>query len=829
MTGGAPPPDAETARVAAVLAARPAGNGWRLGTRIVALSLGLLLLVQAASYLALRASLDANARKAIAADLVVGERALQRLLDQNSTRLADGARVLATDFGFRAAVNSADEETIVSALENHGGRIGASVAALLDTRFALRASTLDDPVALDTVVARLMAMTGHREQSSVIELVRGRPTQFVLVPMRAPLTVGWVLMGFTLDKTLAVDLRNISGLHLMVLSRDTPQAPWAAGAISTLAPDVDDALRRDLGQAVPQPTLHAGGEEYSALVLPLNRGAGGAGGAGGESVAVLMRSVDEALAPYVRLKWTMLGLTLLGVAAFGVGSVFTARRVTVPIRRLAAAAQRLGQGDYETPMGGTQRHDEIGELAQRFEQMRVSIADKQQEVLKAAYWDRLTGLPNRVQFREAVSATIVQRMAATGAGDRAPLAVLMLDLDRFKQINEALGYRFGDMVLQRVGERLVQHMVRDGDLVARLGSDEFAVLLSRADAATAAAIAQRLDTALDTSLALAAHTVDLSVGIGIACWPQHASDVDSLLSRAEMAMYAAKRRTQGPQMYEPGIDSGSAQNLTLMSELRQAVEHGQLRMYLQPKVALADGHLVGAEALVRWQHPQRGLVPPGLFIPFAEQTGFVRQLTHWIFGEAARQWPLLRAAGIELRISINLSARDLLDAELIERLDLTLLQNGVPASAFCLEVTESAIMDDPERAKDTLHQLSARGFKLSIDDFGTGHSSFAYLKNLPVHELKVDQSFVMGMEKDEKDAKIVGSIIDVAHNLDLSVVAEGIENQAVWNRLRALGCDEGQGYYMGRPVPVEAFKAWYLSWNDHTEAKGRASLMAQVV
>jgi EAL domain-containing protein (putative c-di-GMP-specific phosphodiesterase class I) len=279
-----------------------------------------------------------------------------------------------------------------------------------------------------------------------------------------------------------------------------------------------------------------------------------------------------------------------------------------------------------------------------------------------------------------------------------------------------------------------------------------------------------------------------------------------------VAMYAAKRRTSGPLMYDASIDAASTQTLSLLSELRQAVERGELRLFLQPKLALDTGRVAGAEALVRWQHPQRGLVPPMDFIPFAEQTGFVRVLTIWVFEEAARQWLALRAQGLTLTLSVNLSTRDLLDQELPQKFSALLTQHRVPAEAFCLEITESAIMDDPQRALGTLNRLSALGFKLSIDDFGTGYSSLAYLKRLPVDELKIDKSFVMSMETDIDDAKIVRSTIDLAHNMGLTVVAEGVENGKVWELLRELNCDQAQGYHMGKPMPAADFMRWSLGW-----------------
>jgi diguanylate cyclase (GGDEF)-like protein len=399
----------------------------------------------------------------------------------------------------------------------------------------------------------------------------------------------------------------------------------------------------------------------------------------------------------------------------------------------------------------------------------------------------------------------------------------MLDLDRFKHVNDVLGYAFGDRLLQGVAERLVGQSVREGDLVARLSGDEFALLLCDTDAASALVVAERVADVFQLPLMLDDHTVDLAAGFGVASWPAHAGDADTLISRAEVAMYAAKRKLSAAVVYDPAFDAGSAQTLSLLSELRRALDGDELRLYLQPKIALASGRFVGAEALVRWQHPTRGLVGPMDFIPFAEQTGFVRQLTLWMLEATARQWPALRALGLS-RVSVNLSTRDLLDQDLPAKIERILRGHGMPATALCLEITESAIMDEPQRAEATLNTLSQTGFKLSIDDFGTGYSSLAYLKRLPVDELKIDRSFVMAMERDEDDAKIVRSTIDLAHNLGLTVVAEGVENAAILARLAALDCDEAQGFHMSRPLPAAEMAAFAARWREQEQAAAAAVL-----
>jgi len=747
--------------------------GWRLSTRLVVLSLLLLLALQLAGLVALRASIERNARAELSERLAVGERIWARLLEQRAAKLGQAATLLAADYGFRSALTSGDDATIESALDNHGARIDAALSALLDTRLDVRRLAHgEDPAqrAARGVLAGLAPRLAER--GSAVAMVGDRAYQFVMVPVRAPLVIGWVAMGFELDRALVDDLHAVSGMHgrLLAVAADGQERLLAGAAAAD--GDTPQLLRR----------VAVSGDARPGVVLQL---------AG---------SLDEAVAPYRALQWTMVAITLLGLVLFGIGSAWTARRVTRPLRGLVRASLRLGRGEYDTPIeqGGS---DEVGELARAFDAMRGNIAQQQQEIRQLAYWDRLTGLPNRAQFRDAV-------IAAIGASDaeHQSLAVIMLDLDRFKHVNDVLGYGSGDRLLQGVAARL-QVVVRTGDVVARLGGDEFALLLAGADAATAQDVATRIAKAFETPLTLDDQTVDLSAGLGIACWPAHGVDADTLLSRAEVAMYAAKRRTAGAQLYEPALDNASGETLSLLSELRQAVDGGQLRLFLQPKVDLASGVLCGAEALVRWQHPTRGLVPPMQFIPFAEQTGFIRQLTLWMFHEVARHQAALAAMGVA-RISINLSTRDLLDVELPEKLDTILALHRASARGLCLEITESAIMDDPERAEATLHRLAERGFKLSIDDFGTGYSSLAYLKRLPVHELKIDKSFVMAMARDASDAKIVRSTIDLAHGLGLTVVAEGVENASIQSELAALRCDEAQGYHLSRPLAIDAFSAW---------------------
>jgi diguanylate cyclase (GGDEF)-like protein len=602
-------------------------------------------------------------------------------------------------------------------------------------------------------------------------------------------------MAFAVDQAVLQEVNRLSRLQAVLLA-SRHDGPWQALA-SVFDADDTGAIAEQVPRGARQFQVTLGDEHLRGLYTSLLD-------EGGQRLGVaLMQSFDEAVAPYRRLQLTLLALTVLGVIVFAIGSVLTAKRISEPLRALSESARRLGSGDYDSPMPRA-TDDEVGDLARALEAMRHGIQERDRQVNRLAFWDPLTALPNREQFS--------QRLHERLRGSRQPCAILMLDLDRFKHVNDVLGHRFGDRLLCSVADKL--RTLRSGahDL-ARLGGDEFAVLLDDADAAAALDTARRIQRQFEQPVLIDDQIVDLSVSIGIACCPVHGHNADLLLGRAELAMYAAKHQRGSSQIYEPRLDVGSQESLSLLSELRQAVARDELRLFLQPKADLASGVIVGAEALVRWQHPQRGLLPPSEFIPFAEQAGFVRHVSTWMVAAAARAWQAMHAAGCELSISVNLSARDLMDPDLAARFKALVRERGAPPSALCLEITEGAIMEDPQRAQLTLEQLGRLGFRLSIDDFGTGYSSLAYLKRLAVDELKIDKSFVMGMEADLDDAKIVRSTIELAHNLGLSVVAEGLETERTWKLLAALGCDHGQGYYIARPMPEAQFVSWLRDWH----------------
>ncbi len=425
------------------------------------------------------------------------------------------------------------------------------------------------------------------------------------------------------------------------------------------------------------------------------------------------------------------------------------------------------------------------------------------EAIHDSLHDTLTGLPNRTLLADRFGQAL---LAATHTG--ANTGLLLIDLDRFKDINDTFGHHYGDDLLTQVGPRLTAAL-RSQDTVARLGGDEFAVLLPDIeDVAAAMAVAATLRSTLESPFSVEGIDLDLEASVGVVVSGSHGEDAATLLQRADVAMYVAKARQLGAFAYDPDVDRHSPQKLALVGDLRRAIERGELVLHYQPKISVTTGDLIGVEALVRWQHPERGLVPPDEFIPVAEQTGLIGPLTHCVLDTALAQARVLADLGQALTMSVNLSARNLLDEQLPDEVALLLAKHGIPAGQLLLEVTESAIMTEPVRAQRLLERLSQLGCAISIDDFGAGYTSLGQLKTLPVNELKIDRSFVATMVEDRSNSLIVHSVIDLGHNLGLTIVAEGVETEAALRALAAFGCDVAQGYHLSRPLPAEALAVW---------------------
>lgn len=429
----------------------------------------------------------------------------------------------------------------------------------------------------------------------------------------------------------------------------------------------------------------------------------------------------------------------------------------------------------------------------------------EEQLRHQALHDALSGLPNRTLFYDRLD-----RAIADAEREGSEAALLLMDLNHFKDVNDTFGHDYGDALVRDVAARL-RDALRDRDTVARLGGDEFGIVLPATDTAGAMETADKLLAVLEQPFEHAGQRTDLGGSIGIAMCPAHGAESGDLLRRADVAMYVAKRSNSGRRVYEPHHDEHSPERLQVVGELRRAVSQGQLRLYYQPKQALQRETVNHVEALVRWEHPERGLIPPDAFIPLAERTGIIRPLTLWVFNEGLSQCHRWREMGLDVAVEVNLSARSLHDVDLFDQIEALLQAWDIPPALLGLEITESAVMADPKRALVTLDRLHERGMSISVDDFGTGYSSLAYLQRLPVDVIKIDRSFVRNVTRNEGDCHIVQATISLGHDLGLKVVAEGVEDRETADRLRQFGCDVIQGYYLSPPLPPAEATEWLIT------------------
>ncbi len=770
----------------------------RFQSRIIVVFMGLFFLILAAMLFAVDRVNTQHARAQISESLSIGGRAFVRLFDVRSERLTEGVRILASDFALRGAIATRDRDTILSALANHGARIGANVAMLVSLDNQLLASTLRPQAAPDPFpFPRLTEIAQLHGQAASIVFLGGRAFHLVVVPVNAPDPIAWVAMGFRVDEKLAQELRTITSAHVSFLRADPDSGEWSVTA-TTLPPALRDSLRQELPSSVigrDEPlALGLADGEYETRVLPL------AAEDNSPVVAVLQLSLDEAMAPFRRLRVLLIALTGAGLLVSLGGSIVLARRVTQPVDALAEGARRIELGDYGHEMRVAQS-DEFGRLATAFNHMSRGIAEREGRIRFLAYHDELTGLPNRLSLEEHLQ----RRLAQTGG---AGAGLLLVALDRFRDINFTLGFQMGDRVLQHVGIRL-QGLVGSNDLVARLSGGEFAVVLG---AVTGVEDTQRLahniQRNLEAPFRIDDQPFEFGAHIGIALHPQHADTPAALIRHAEAAMNHAHTVPGGIGVYSMDFDRQNRRRLTLIGEARQALNTDQFQLYYQPKLDLKRRRVVGVEALARWRHPEHGFISPAEFIPVIEQTALVGPFTLSVLNLGLKQAAAWHAAGLALRMSLNLSARNLQDPQLPEQFSQLLKVWAVPPARIVLEITESALMVDPGSSTKVIARLDALGVGLSIDDYGTGYSSLSFLRQLPIDELKIDKSFVLHMDEDANDEVIVRSTVDLAHNLGLKVVAEGVETQPVLEKLGAIGCDSIQGYYISKPLPADALEAW---------------------
>ena len=745
--------------------------------RLLVLIIGLVIVTQTVTLAAVLLSTRRTVEARAAEELRAGGTLAEHLIGFRAGQLANGVGVLAGDFGFREAVASGHTPTILSAARNHAQRIGADMVLVLDTHGRLLASTAAAAEDAEGSLAGLLEdAAGLRDQPN-FRVFGAHSYQFFLAPVRTPETIAWVAMGFVADRALAARIRDLVGSEVAIV---THGAAGMTRIASTLPPA--PAALFPAASELPHVTRLAAAD-YLSFARRLD--------VRGDSVEViLLKPLEDVLAPYRELRDAMLlidGVALLLAAV--VGAVL-GRSASRPIGELVRAAQRIERGQYGIAVdvaGG----EEFRSLASTFNAMQSNIAAREADITYHAYHDPLTALPNRALAKRTLEGLIA-------GGAREPgVAVLLIELRNLADINASLGLQVGDEALREAARRLQQN-VAAGETVARLGEMQFLVIAPACTAERAPLYAGQLAAVIRGGFHLAGVSLDVRLACGVCLFPLHGQSADELLQRVQVALEDAEETRTRVALYRPGQDQEHRRRLALVTDLRRAIDQDQLSLMYQPKVAMASRSVRSLEALVRWTHPELGAVSPAEFVPLAESTGGSRQLTNWVLGAAIRQMGEWRRQGLELDLAVNLSAPDVLDPDLSDEILRLLRRHQVDSTSLLLEITESAVMRDPQVAVRNMQWLRIAGIRFAIDDFGTGHSSLSQLSVLPVDELKIDRSFMSSA--DAGAVTIVTSTIELGHSMGLKVVAEGVETAAAWNLLRRLGCDFAQGYLISPPL-----------------------------
>lgn len=754
-----------------------------LRTRVILLLLALLALVLGAVFAAVYSSTSKSAERQAQQQLQVGAKVFQRLLELKARELGNATAVLVADFGFREAVATGDLPTIGSALANQAERIGADQALMLDDRgqvsIASRRNSADAPAPDIQAIASF-------GQDALLAVIDTEPYLLVSAVVRAPMPIGQVAMAFGLDEKLASEMKILTGLEVGFATLIEGQTRHGAATLAGFEPSGQGAaggFNRQIGDT-----------EYLAIQLllldePDHR-----------VMVELLSPLSAALGVFDGLKRELVLITVLALVLSSFAAVMLAGSLSRPVTTLAEAAERIGRGDYQGSLE-LGRQDELGALAASLDQMREGIAERELLILHNAFHDPLTGLANLNNLRERLDTAL----QAGGAGCLALIG--MVDAEQLIGTDGQVRYEGAMRLLAR---RLEQQGVPGGFVAFQPGLG-FLLLMERTDLDRAVIQVDAVLGLLSDRVEVGESGMRLQWLAGLVEWPRQGRNPDELLRQASIARADASPGRDRIAVYQANNDQAHLRRMRIIRDLPHAAAHGELSLVYQPKLDLGTGQVHQVEALLRWTHPQLGAVRPDEFILLAEQTGSITLLTHWVLETVSRQVACWNRAGLTLQVAMNLSACDLLDPALPDTVSRILEAHAVGVEQLAMEITESALMQDPASSVLHLERLRALGIELAVDDYGSGYSSLAMLKRLPVRDLKIDKAFILNLATDEEDATIVRSTIELAHNMGLRVVAEGIEDQQSLNWLRTQGCDVGQGYFISRPVSAEQLQGWLAS------------------
>jgi diguanylate cyclase (GGDEF)-like protein len=773
-------------------------------TRILGLLLALVVTIQIATMVALVVKTQGGAQSRARVELEAGGRVLTSLMQSRADQLRDAVQVLVADYGFKEAVTSGDRETVLSALDNSAGRISADLAAFIDPAGHVLATTmpdLADDVGMDWPV-RGAAVT---DSGVIYRTLNEKSYLLVIAPVRAPLAVGSVAIGFRIDSALASEMRSLLGVDVTFYDGSNT---GSTAMVSTLSATQRAALIGQLPQLAPAAgearQVRLDGVDYVLLIAPV-------AGSGGKLYLILQTSLADILRPFDDLRTAILGITVLAMLLAIPLALMLARGASRPLDELVEAAQRIEGGNYAVPVE-LKSSAEFASLASTLNSMQARISEREQQIRHSALHDDLTGLPNLALFREHLNAALTAARRLSGA-----CAVLMVEIRDFDQIQASFGPSFGEEVIRETGRRLMSR-VQGEECVARTAESQFMLLLPAGDEARARLLAGQIIESVRAGLIREDVHVSLNAHVAICTFPTHGDDEETLLRRLNTALYDARLGGEPVMVYQAGREEGHRRQLAILGDLRRGIDGGELELHYQPKVHILTQKVQSLEALVRWNHPRHGRIPPSEFVPLAERAGSIILLTSWVLKTAHEQMRAWNTQGIDLDVSINLSAADLSDPELPELVRGRLRGAGVHANRLVLEITESAVMRETTRAVRMMEELRHDGVRFSIDDFGTGYSSLAQLKRLPVDEIKIDKSFVLDLNRHTDDAVIVRSTIELGHSLGVKVVAEGVETAESWELLRQMGCDMAQGFFISAPLPGKEIAQWVRSLNTKLQS-----------
>ena len=728
-----------------------------------------------------------------------------RLMTARARQMQQTVRLASMEANFAAAVTSGDLEALPRLLDERSRATNGTLGLLLDLNGEIiAASTPLDPPRL--ALPGLISRAGEQGLSRSSLDANGRSYEMVTVPLRAPLPVGWLAVGYPIDSDLADVIQSLTGLNTTLYRNERGQTQVLG---STLAPETLASFMQNLAEAP------VAGEKLIEVEVPGDHFLGVQRDLipkSGDIKVLLKESVTETTAPYQQVRIHALAVTGFVTLLALLGASLLARGIGDPMQQLVTAARRIREGDYSVPVT-LKSDDELAELAVSFNAMQEGIAEREERITYQAQFDALTGLPNRLLGLEGLASAIERADEISE-----PVSVLVVDLNGVADIGSSLGHEIGDELLAQAAERL-RASLDSRFVLARLEVDSFLAVLQGVNDIGARECAEELLRLLNAGMTVRDLNVSLDATVGISCFPRHGTNPDKLLLRATVAKNDARAAEASIRIYEEGREDQHVRHVTILGDLRRAVNQDELKLFMQPKVNLADGSICGAEALVRWDHPTLGFLQPNEFIPLAEQSGNICMISRWALVAAIRECRLWQEAGLDLNVSVNLSGRDLQNADLPCALSEMLRDHDLDASRMVLEITEQALVRDLEDARRVIECLRDLGAKIAIDDFGTGYSSLVQIKNLPVDEVKIDRAFVTDLPGNRADVAIVRSAIELAHNLGLDVLAEGVENRATMRWLAAHGCERAQGFLIARPMPAGQFLAWLADYNRELTAR----------